>query len=687
VAIERSNVIHGALLLFAGAIVAKAAQVQIVQHDTWRERAAQLHFDDDSIPAPRGTITDASGRVLVESRELVRLRIAPRELKDAKARALVGQTLKRAGAVRDFAKRAVDTTRKWVEIPGTFVPKDVAAISDLHGVYAQPVVQRVFSGSEGMHRIVGRVGVDGRPIDGVELALDTLLRGERGMAMLLRDGRGGALESPSVRGRAARAGHAVTLTINAALQDICERALGDALVQMNATGGDIVIMNPHDGEVLALASRRPDPRSTAATGLSEPFEPGSTVKPFVAARLIDIGRARPDEVINTENGTWTINKRTITDEHKAAEMTLRDVITYSSNIGISKFAQRFSPREQFELLRDLGFGAPTGVPYPAEARGTLRPPAQWTAQSPQSLAMGYEMAVTPLQLAAAYATIANDGRVVEPALVREVRDAEGQVVWQHTPRVARRVFSPKTAATIRDMLKNVVDSGTSKAANLASFTIGGKSGTVRRIERLEGQKRGHYAAGHYNAVFAGMFPLEDPQYVIVVKIENPRGDSYYGGSVAGPVMKVVLQAALAARDAALDRAALASRVLPKALAAYTPKPPKPSVDSAGDSTHRVTVVAAAPADLRREASDADTMDHGAVRYVVRLPAARPVAVPVSPPRAVPTVQGLPLRDALYALHRAGFHVRLAAGAPSGRTIPAAGAIAAAGAEVTLYHAP
>jgi cell division protein FtsI (penicillin-binding protein 3) len=682
VSIERSKVIHAALLLFAGAIVAKAAQVQIVQHDQWRERAVQLHFDDDTIPAPRGTITDASGRVLVESRDLVRLSVAPREIKDAKTRALVGRTLARAGAVRDFAKRAVDTTRRWVEIPGTFLQKDVAGITDLHGVYARLVVQRVFSGSEGMHRIVGRVGVDGRPIDGVELALDTLLRGERGTTVLLRDGRGGSLESPFVRNRAARAGHAVTLTINAALQDICERALADALKKLGATGGDIVVMNPRDGDVLAHASQRSDPRSTSATAISEPYEPGSTMKPLVAARLMELGRAKPDEVVNTENGEYTLNGRTIHDDEPHKELALRDVIRFSSNIGIVKFASRLAPREQFEMMRDMGFGSPTGVPYPAESRGLVRPPSKWTAQSPASMAMGYEVAVTPLQLATAYAAVANGGSLLEPALVREVRDDEGNVVWRHTPRVVRRVMSPKTAAAVREMLKAVVDSGTSTAADLASFTLGGKSGTARRVERGIG-----YAAGHYNAVFAGIFPVEDPQFVIVVKLENPQGESYFGGKTAGPVTKGLIQAALAARDAALDRAALAPRVLPKALAAYTPKPsPRDTERDSARAAHAVTVVAA-PLDLRRDTSDLGADDQGAVRYVVRLPAPRPARVPASPPRPVPAVQGLPLRDALYALHRAGFHVRLAAGSPAGRTVPAGGALAPAGAEVTLYRAP
>ncbi len=673
--IDRSTVVHGALVLFSAAIVAKAGQVQIAQRDQWRARAQQMHFADASLPAPRGTITDASGRVLAESRELVRFNVAPGEVRDRKA---LGRQLARHGVRPELVRRATDSTRKWVEIPNVFLPVDVDSIRSMRGVHAVPVVQRVFSGSQGMQNVVGRVDATGVAVDGIELALDSVLRGVRGTSTLVRYGRAGALESPFARSRAARSGHAVTLTVNAALQDICERALGDAMTRLGATGGDIVVLDPHRGEVLALASYRSDKRTTAATSLSEPFEPGSTMKPLVAARLLDIGRAKPDEVVNTENGEYLINKRVIHDDEPAKSLSMRDVIRVSSNIGIVKFAQRLTPREQYELLRDAGFGTPTGVPYPAEAGGLVRTPARWTPQSSASLAMGYETSVTPLQLATAYAAIANGGRLLAPALVRELRDADGALVWRHEPRIVRRLMSERTAATMREMLKAVVDSGTSTMANLASFTLVGKSGTARRVERGVG-----YAAGHYNAVFAGIFPMESPQFVIVVKIENPQGDVYFGGKTAGPVTKAVIEAAVAARDAALDRASLATRVLPRALEAYTPKP------SARDTLVAAATVVEAPADLQREvvpAESASTASRG-VRYVVDLPAPVAGRAPAAPSRAVPAVQGLPLRDAVFALHRAGFRVRLSGAGAPGLTQPAAGAVLPAGAPVTLFHAP
>ena len=260
---ERSAIIHAALVCFAVALVGKAAQVQLFQTESWRERAEKQHVADASLPAPRGLITDASGRVLVESRELVQLRVAPREVAD---RAALRRRLTTAGVPVPWVRRAVDTTRAWVELPGRWLPSDVASITPMRGVHPLPSIDRVLSTSPAVRRIVGRVDGQGRPLDGIELALDSVLLGRRGTAQLLRDARGGRLASPSVQSIAARPGHSVTLTLNWALQDIAERALADAVKSTGASGGDIVVLDPQRGEVLALAEPAPRPARDRGDG-------------------------------------------------------------------------------------------------------------------------------------------------------------------------------------------------------------------------------------------------------------------------------------------------------------------------------------------------------------------------------------------------------------------------------------
>ena len=422
---SRVGLMHGAFVLFALALIGRAAQVQLLQTDQWRTRARMQQVAASSIPAPRGTILDASGSLLVESRQLVKLRVAPREVSLDQKKPAAGmqrlrdlaRSLERAGVAREWVDRASDTSRAWVIIPGKFLASDVTAITATRGVHAETVLERVPPGNDGLRRLIGRADDSGQPLDGIEKALDAELHGEAGRDAILRDAKGARFDSPLEARTEPRRGKTVTLTINQSLQDIAERALADAVRDVGATGGDIVMLDPSTGEIRALASRRADPLSTAATALTEPYEPGSTLKPFIAARLLDLKRARTDEVMNTHNGKWELNGRKIEDDHPAASFSLADVIRFSSNIGIVQFAQRFSPREQYELLRDLGFGAQTGIPYPAEEGGRLPSPQIWDKQTPASLAMGYALNVTPLQLAAAYGAIANGGELLEPAIV------------------------------------------------------------------------------------------------------------------------------------------------------------------------------------------------------------------------------------------------------------------------------
>ena len=631
------------LLAFAVALIGRAAWVQLWQGNAWAARAERQHFADAPVPAPRGDVIDATGEPLAESREMLRLAVAPRELREP---VVLRRALASAGVALEWIARATDTRRVWVVVPGRFLPSQLASAIPLRGVYSEPVSERVYALSPGLRSLIGQVNAAGDPVDGIELSLDSLLHGTAGSSTLLRDASGRRFEAPNDPGVAPTKGRSITLTVNHELQEICERALADAVSQLGASGGDIVVLDPHDGAVLAMASRRSE--RSGVTGITEPFEPGSTIKPLVAAALLQGGYARPDDRVETFGGSWTVFGRTINDVHKSAgTLTLRDVIRLSSNIGIAQFAQRFAPRAQYEAMRDFGFGTPTGLPFPTEASGTLRSPKEWSKMSPASLAMGYEVAVTPLQLAVAYAAIANGGDLLEPALVREIRSADGAVLYRHERRVVRQVVSPAVATTVRAMLGDAVEKGTGLQADLTNFAVAGKTGTARL------NAGGGYALGKYYASFVGLFPADAPQYVIVVKLDDPAKG--YGAVTAAPVTRAVLQAALAARDAALDRGALAGRSLrhPPFIAAAADTTP---IDS-GESSVPVTVALDAPmAGAPRDASSV----------------------------AVPDVHGLALREAVARLHGAGLRVQLGRGV-SGTTLPVAGVRLRRGAVVRLLY--
>jgi cell division protein FtsI (penicillin-binding protein 3) len=672
----RVAVIHAFFVLFAVALVARAAKVQVAEGKQWVARGKRQHFFASGLSAPRGQILDASGNTLVESREMNRVAVALPEVRDT---AFVLKALRHARLDVTAVQSAITRRRRWIDLPGLYSAADVASISKLNGVHLTPVLQRVYGNSEGIKRIVGSLDGRGNPMNGLELALDSLLRGDSGRVSLARDNNGRALESPDGWTDNARPGSTVVLTINNTLQDIAERELTTAVDSLRADGGDIVVMNPHTGEILALASNRVGRTSFGNTSVTEPFEPGSTLKPFIAASLLEHERAGPTDLVSTHNGRLELDGRVITDMHKASALSLADVIRFSSNIGIVEFGRRLTPREKYETFRDLGFGMPLGVPLPAEAAGTLREPKLWSRQTSASILMGYEIAVTPLQLVTAYSAIANGGELLEPHLVKEIRGVDGKVTYRAETRAVRRVMSGEVARTIQQMLLAVVQEGTATRADLATFEVAGKSGTARRTSPNAG-----YTNGNYTASFVGLFPGNDPQYVVLVKLDSPKGVHYAGGEIAAPVTRIVLRAALAARDAALDREALAASE--KSVLEQEHSEGRSQVGarfaraSRRDATDRVDRTSYDPSDNLTPRSPADTAS-----YSIDLPTLPKPAVAAAKsliPRAVPDVRGLSVRQAVRALHGAGFRVRLVT-APTSGTLPAAGTMATPGSLVQL----
>lgn len=667
---RRIGIAHSVLALFAIAILVKAGQVQIAQNEHWLAMADNQQFSHKDVPAPRGEILDATHRVLAQSREMVRLEIAPKEVTDPKK---LRAALAKLDIDRSWIARATDPKSRYLTIPGRFLQTLATPAMSLKGVHSFATISRSYAVSEGAAGILGHVDANNKPVDGLELSLDSILRGTAGSAMIVRDAHGTSRESPIEPGTAPTQGNNVVLTINADLQEIAEKSLADAVSRMGAEGGDIVILDPHSGEILAMASRRLDPRQTSATVITEPFEPGSTAKPFMAAALLERGRVKESDSVDTYDGVLTVQgrKNPIRDDHKIGRADLAEVLRWSSNIGIIKFSERLSNREKYETLRDFGFGTPTGLPFPTESGGSLYTPKGWSNQSPLQVAMGYEIAVTPLQLAAAYAPFANGGELVEPALVKQIVAPDGKVLYEHQRRVVRRVISKPVAERVRHMLLDVVDEGTALQAALDNYMLAGKTGTPRATVR------GRYVEGRYNPNFVSMFPGDNPQYVVVVKMTAPQS-SIYAAKTAAPVTKSILEAAVAARNAALDRTKLASSVLPtKRDSIRQSGEARPSALDVGEAHASEVAVGATPAPL----PDTD-QGRGNVPFVVELPAAPEVAAPRAV-RPVPDVHGLMLRDAVRSLHNAGFRVQLAKGAGGTATSPAAGSLAAAGTIVRL----
>ena len=620
-------------------LVGRAAQVQLLNGRRWAEEAQAQRTERIVLPARRGTLSDRHGTPLALTQETYHVGVAPNELRDAArdAETVARQLRLPLRDVRDALGR------RYAYFAGPYSALDVRPLRTLRGVHLEPVLNRFYPAPDLARAVIGRVGDDGHGATALEKTLDSLLAGRPGDAVVLKDRAGRAYESPARVIAQPEPGLDIVLTLDAELQEIAQRALDDALRRMDADGGDVVMVDPATGEVLAVASRHRD-GAVRPSAFTDTFEPGSIAKIFAAATLLTLQRVAPADRVSGEGGRYRVGGRTIEDEEPLPSLTLADAIRVSSNIAMAKFATRLAPAQQYVMLRGFGFGAATGIEFPAEATGRLRPPGEWTKLSGASLAMGYELSVTPLQVAAAYAALAQDGVLLQPALIREVRTESGDVVYRHRPEPVRRVVSPEVAVALRGLLRGVVEHGTGSEAALTTFPVAAKTGTARRVVN------GRYAPGQYTASFAALFPADRPQLVLVVKIDNPHKGSYFAAQTAAPVTRAMLEQALAARDVALDRARL-STVAPRAEAA-------PLEEDAGVAPYVVTwpyvpdTAASTAAGARR--------------------------------RAVPDVTGLSLREAVRALHRRGFRVVLRGWGPADHTWPPPGDSLPAGGTVTLF---
>ena len=647
----RRRVLLVCWLMSGAVIVARAVQIQVAQASFWREEAEGQHRTSVEIAAVRGSVLDRSEVELATSRETFKVSVAPNELRDADAvTRLLVETL---GLEEPLVREATTSAKPWRVLPNTFPPSVREALDGVRGVYLEPKHRRFYPRGDLARGLLGSVR-DGEASGGVEQAYDAVLKGTAGQEVLARDPTGKAIPGESVLVERAREGSQVVLTLDVDLQEIGQQALAEAIRETEARGGDLLITDPGTGDVLAMVSIR-DESTSALSAINTPYEPGSTIKPLTVAGLLQHGLMSLDDVVDTEDGVWIVAGEPIRDVgSENGPMTLARALQISSSVGIAKAAQTMTPAVQYQNLRDFGLGAPTGIGLPGEAIGTLRRPERWSARSSASLAYGYEVSVTPLQMAMAYGALANGGLLMEPRLVKEFRDSNGRVTTHFPPRTVRRAVSTSVAREVTDVLVDAVEVGTGTQARLGTFKVAGKSGTSRAYS----DSVGAYQAGDYFASFVGFFPADDPQLVVMVKLDRPRG-AYYGGSVAAPVTRATMEAVLAARQTPIDRRALVEVARTRKLEAS-----------------------------RRETDD------GRVPFVPRFAQLRMSGAPGSlatrdpagwrlsesgPPQdramaTVPDVVGLRGRAAVRRIHEAGFRVEWDGSGVVSQVVPRAGSI-------------
>jgi cell division protein FtsI (penicillin-binding protein 3) len=523
----------------------RCLDLQVLRAASLVSLANAQHDREITLDPRRGPILDRNGHELAMSLEVDSVYADPSEIEDAgaAARRLAPVLGMKAGEL----KEKLDSDRRFVWLRRKIDPdlrKRVETL-DLHGIGFVRESKRYYPKQDLAAHMVGACGLDNQGLAGLEYAYNERFTGTPGRLEFLRDGRG---RSVLDRSRVEPIpGDGIQLTIDEAVQHIAERELDQSMKETGADGATIVVLRPQTGEVLALANRPGfDPNDFGKAGesarhdraVSDFYEPGSTFKVITAAAALDAGKVRPNEVIDCENGAYVVARhRFHEDRLPFGDLTFTEVLAKSSNIGTIKVAQRLSSPAFLDAIRRFGFGRATALELPGESPGLLEKLNHWSGLSHASIAMGQEIGVTPIQLAAAIGAVANDGVYNPPHVIASfVAPDGGRVPPERDPDDApHRAVSAATARTLRQMLMSVTIDGTGKAAQVPGYTTGGKTGTAQKINPATRT----YMRGKYVAWFAGFVPATNPALVLVVMVDEPKGPKTHGGDVAAPVFSRV----------------------------------------------------------------------------------------------------------------------------------------------------
>lgn len=553
---SRRGYIH--LVIQAGLVMlaVRLVVIQCLQHDRWLTVARSMQDTRVTVKARRGLILDRRGRRLAVTVRSPSVFANPRAIPTARrhevAAALspiLGSDEQEIFTRLDRAARCV-RPRYFVWIKRRITPEQAEAVERLRlpGVGLRDETRRVYPNGTLLAHVIGFVGTDGCGLEGLEARFDALLSGKPGEEFVRRDGVGRLFDVSPVSRKPAVDGLSVQLTIDMRIQRIVEEELAAACEKHRPERACAVVMDPWTGDVLAIAGWPTfDPgcfRDVPAAvrrnmAVTECLEPGSTFKPFVAAAALERGVVTPRTVFNCHRGRYRIGRRVLHDAHGYGRLSVRDIVAFSSNIGMAQVGARLGRQQMYRALRRFGFGRRSGIELPGESAGLLRPPAAWSKLSISSIPMGQEIAVSPLQLVTAFCVFANGGWLVRPRIVLGVADSTGRYRLRTAgPPRCRRVLPGKVADLMgKDLLAAVVERGTGRRCAIPGYPMGGKTGTAQ-IARPGG---GGYEPGAYCALFVGIVPVETPRFVIGLAARKPSGSSHYGGVVAGPAVSRIAE--------------------------------------------------------------------------------------------------------------------------------------------------
>ncbi len=553
----RARLLQAGILMLFALVCLRLVQIQVVEGPRFREIARKQYQSKVILPAARGTFFDRNGNTIATNSVFVSFAADPK-VGAEDARAIATTFSKYFGKPKNYylEKMQSDSRFVWLERQVNARTARQITAAKLEGLIARDEPKRLYYHDQVAGQLLGCTDVDNIGIAGLELEFDQDLRGVDGYVIFQRDGLGRARPTVDYPRVDPVDGNGIILTIDMGLQAIAEKELKRGVEQNKADRGIVVMLMPKTGEILALAQypnidpnnfgkyELEDQRLRAATDI---FEPGSVFKVVTSSAALEYNLVGPDRKFFGENGTYIVpvasgKTRTITDTHKEGWITFQQAMEVSSNIVMAKVSDIIGSEKLYKMARDYGFGIATNVEFPGEAKGVLKKPVEWSGTTLNTIAFGYEVGVTPLQIAAAYSAVADGGILMKPYLFAREVDDKGQIIRASQPQVIRRVVSEQTARTLTDFFSGVVERGTGKPAALPLMKVAGKTGTSRKL--IEGR----YEQGNYTASFVGFVPADDPKLVCLVMLDNPRSGNYTGGTVSAPVFRAIVERAVSSSD-------------------------------------------------------------------------------------------------------------------------------------------
>lgn len=534
------------LLLLAGmsGLLVRAVYLQGINNDFLQQKGDARYGRVIEVPAHRGMITDRNGEPLAISTPAETVWASPPDVQASPKQ--VQQLARIIGMTEsDLKERLFNTSKEFVYLKRQLPPEQAQQVVRLGipGISLKREYRRYYPAGEVTSHLLGFTDVDDNGREGIELVHQAKLGGKVGSQQVIKDRRGHIVEDVASL-RAPKEGGDVALSIDSKIQSIAFREIQEAVQKHQAKAGSIVVLDAKTGEVLALANWptfNPNNRVRPALSLlrnravTDLFEPGSTMKPFTAAAVLESGKFKSTTMVNTENGKYSIGGRTIHDTHPEHMLSVAQVIQKSSNVGAAKMALSMTPQDFWSSLSQNGFGAATGSEFPGEATGRLRDFKTWRPIEQATMSYGNGISVNLLQLARAYTAFANNGELKPVTLLK-----------QDTPVVGNKIYSDETAGAVRAMLEMVVGpGGTAPLAQVAGYRVAGKTGTAHKLQN------GRYV-DKYVASFVGMAPASDPRLIVAVMVDEPNGKEHFGGQVAAPAFSSVMNEALRSLDVPYD---------------------------------------------------------------------------------------------------------------------------------------